>query len=206
MQIMIAFAASAALVACSGQESTGDNESRAVAPAAATAGLDGAAPEGRLPPAPYRAYFEERYPVPAKPVSAAEAHAMLASQGPRQTVAALWGEGEDSGFESATRGIAMGDPAWLELAPRLAPGLDAGASTSFAMAMQDALTTNAEGSLRLMSQTGGGGCTYESYEAPPEQGRAFYAAAIPAVEAVNDTALEALKAECLTQMRSDSTQ
>src|SRR3989337_436748 len=65
MQIRIAFAAGAALVACSGQESTGANESRAVAPAAATAGLDGAASQGRLPPAPYRAYFEERDPGPA---------------------------------------------------------------------------------------------------------------------------------------------
>lgn len=203
---MMAFAASAALVACTGQESAGDNESPAVAPAAAVAGPDGAASEGRLPPAPYRAYFEERYPVPTKAVSAAEAQAMLASQGPLQTVAALLGDGEDNGFEAALRGIAMGDPAWLELAPRLAPGLDAGASTSFAMATQDALTTNAEEGLRLMSLLGGAGCTYESYEAPPEQSRAFYAAAIPAVEAVNDPALEALKAECLAQMRSDGAQ
>ena len=206
MPIMAALAASAALVACSGQESTGDNENPEVTPAAAVAVPDGAASEGRLPPAPYRAYFEERYPVPAKAVSAAEVQAMLASQGPQQTVAALWGEGEDNGFEAAMRGIAMGDPAWLEVAPELAPGVDAGASTSVAMATQDALTTSAEGALRLMSLWDGASCTYEGYEVPPEQSQAFYAAAIPAVEAVNDPELEALKAECLAQMRSDGAQ
>ena len=220
MPIMAALAASAALVACSGQESTGDNENPEVTPAAAVAvpggaGArvtclvavpDGAASEGRLPPAPYRAYFEERYPVPAKAVSAAEVQAMLASQGPQQTVAALWGEGEDNGFEAAMRGIAMGDPAWLEVAPELAPGVDAGASTSVAMATQDALTTSAEDALRLMSLWDGASCTYEGYEVPPEQSQAFYAAAIPAVEAVNDPELEALKAECLAQMRSDGAQ
>ena len=206
MPIMAALAASAALVACSGQESTGDNENPEVTPAAAVAVPDGAASEGRLPPAPYRAYFEERYPVPAKAVSAAEVQAMLASQGPQQTVAALWGEGEDNGFEAAMRGIAMGDPAWLEVAPELAPGVDAGASTSVAMATQDALTTSAEDALRLMSLWDGASCTYEGYEVPPEQSQAFYAAAIPAVEAVNDPELEALKAECLAQMRSDGVQ
>ena len=206
MPIMAALAASAALVACSGQESTGDNENPEVTPAAAVAVPDGAASEGRLPPAPYRAYFEERYPVPAKAVSAAEVQAMLASQGPQQTVAALWGEGEDNGFEAAMRGIAMGDPAWLDLAPELAPGVDAGASTSVAMATQDALTTSAEDALRLMSLWDGASCTYEGYEVPPEQSQAFYAAAIPAVEAVNDPELEALKAECLAQMRSDGAQ
>ena len=206
MPIMAALAASAALVACSGQESTGDNENPEVTPAAAVAVPDGAASEGRLPPAPYRAYFEERYPVPAKAVSAAEVQAMLASQGPQQTVAALWGEGEDNGFEAAMRGIAMGDPAWLEVAPELAPVVDAGASTSVAMATQDALTTSAEDALRLMSLWDGASCTYEGYEVPPEQSQAFYAAAIPAVEAVNDPELEALKAECLAQMRSDGAQ
>ena len=206
MPIMAALAASAALVACSGQESTGDNENPEVTPAAAVAVPDGAASEGHLPPAPYRAYFEERYPVPAKAVSAAEVQAMLASQGPQQTVAALWGEGEDNGFEAAMRGIAMGDPAWLEVAPELAPGVDAGASTSVAMATQDALTTSAEDALRLMSLWDGASCTYEGYEVPPEQSQAFYAAAIPAVEAVNDPELEALKAECLAQMRSDGAQ
>ena len=206
MPIMAAHAASAALFACSGQESTGDNENPEVTPAAAVAVPDGAASEGRLPPAPYRAYFEERYPVPAKAVSAAEVQAMLASQGPQQTVAALWGEGEDNGFEAAMRGIAMGDPAWLEVAPELAPGVDAGASTSVAMATQDALTTSAEDALRLMSLWDGASCTYEGYEVPPEQSQAFYAAAIPAVEAVNDPELEALKAECLAQMRSDGAQ
>ena len=206
MPIMAALAASAALVACSGQESTGDNENPEVTPAAAVAVPDGAASEGRLPPAPYRAYFEERYPVPAKAVSAAEVQAMLASQGPQQTVATLWGEGEDNGFEAAMRGIAMGDPAWLEVAPELAPGVDAGASTSVAMATQDALTTSAEDALRLMSLWDGASCTYEGYEVPPEQSQAFYAAAIPAVEAVNDPELEALKAECLAQMRSDGAQ
>ena len=206
MPIMAALAASAALVACSGQESTGDNENPEVTPAAAVAVPDGAASEGRLPPAPYRAYFEERYPVPAKAVSAAEVQAMLASQGPQQTVAALWGEGEDNGFEAAMRGLAMGDPAWLEVAPELAPGVDAGASTSVAMATQDALTTSAEDALRLMSLWDGASCTYEGYEVPPEQSQAFYAAAIPAVEAVNDPELEALKAECLAQMRSDGAQ
>ena len=206
MPIMAALAASAALVACSGQESTGDNENPEVTPAAAVAVPDGAASEGRLPPAPYRAYFEERYPVPAKAVSPAEVQAMIASQGPQQAVAALWGEGEDNGFEAAMRGIAMGDPAWLEVAPELAPGVDAGASTSVAMATQDALTTSAEDALRLMSLWDGASCTYEGYEVPPEQSQAFYAAAIPAVEAVNDPELEALKAECLAQMRSDGAQ
>ena len=197
-----AAAASAALLACSDRQSATGNSDSAVAPAAAPAAADVAYRE-RFPAAPYRAYFEERYPVPPKSVSAAEVSEMLERQGPQRTVAALWGEDGEKGFESAMRGIAMGEPDWLKLAPRLAPGLDAGASTSFAMAAQDALTTNAAGGLQLMSRLSGASCLYESYEAPPEQTRAFNVAAIAAVEAVDDPALRTVKAKCLTQLRSD---
>jgi hypothetical protein len=200
MKILLAAAATVALLACSDQQS----------PAAQAA--EGAAPkvEAKVATAAaaYAPYLEKRYPASGKAVAAAEVAGMIERDGPQKAVAALWGEGADNGWEAVMRGIAKGEPAWLALAPAIAKGADAGASTGLAMASQDALTTNAAGALRLMAQLGDGdaGCTYESFEDPPEQSRAFYAAATAGVEAVTEPALQNTRDACLAQLRSGAAQ
>jgi hypothetical protein len=199
MKILLAAATTVALLACSDQQSPSAKAAEGAAPKVEAKVATAAA---------YEPYLEKRYPASGKAIAAAEVAAMIERDGPQKAVAALWGEGADNGWEAVMRGIARGEPAWLALAPAIAKGADAGASTGLAMASQDALTTNAAGALRLMSQLGdgGAGCTYESYEDPPEQSRAFYAAATAEVEAVTEPALQKTRDACLAQLRSGAAQ
>ncbi len=199
---IIVLAACAALVACSAEPTATADDSVGEGPAPATAAAEHTGPSGA-----YRPFFEERWPANGAQVTPAEVVAMIESQGESAAVNALWSSGESdqpTRFDTAMRGIATGDPAWLAVALRIAPGLDASASDSFAMAIQDALTTNAAGSLRLMSQLANfqAGCTHQSFEPATGQVRAFYITAIAAVEAVSDPALARLKATCLSQLKS----
>jgi hypothetical protein len=150
----------------------------------------------------YWAYIETRWPM-GQPVTPAEVAAMIERDGAQRTVGLLWGDGEANRWSSVARGIARGEPAWLELAPRIAGGTDAGTSDEFGMAVQDALVANAPGALRLISTIpmGTGACAENSFETPVEQSRAYYAAAIAAVGAVTDPALATIKAACLTELR-----
>jgi hypothetical protein len=194
MKTVIALAGIATLLACSNEPAT--NVQTANAPVTAEA-------PGAAPAFDYRGHVAASWAA-GPPVTPAEVAEMLDRQGAQATVGALWGESDNSRWATVARGIAMGDPAWLELAPRIAEGVDAGTSTEFSLALQDALTTNAAGALRLMSRLGDGaaGCTDNSMEAPPEQVRGFYAAATASVEAVRDPALQEIRNACLAQLRT----
>lgn len=188
MTFLAIFAAGAALLTASGQAS---------APAAA----HGAAAHNPAVHA-YWTLIESRWPM-GQPVTPAEVAAMIGRDGAQRTVGALWGEGDNSRWATVARGIARGEPAWLELAPRLSPGTDAGTSDEFAMAVQDALVANAPGALRLISAIpmGTGACAENSFETPAAQSRAYYAAAIASVEAVTEPALATIRAACLVELR-----
>lgn len=156
------------------------------------------------PPAErYRAYFEQRWGRSGAPVTPAEVEQMLRSQAPREVVSALYGNGENSRWDTVASGIAKGDPAWLALAVRLSEGTDAGTSDDFAIAAGDALTTNPTGTLRMLSQIpmGAGACTENGFEVPAEQARIFFQTARASVEQVTDPELRALKGTCSDQLR-----
>jgi hypothetical protein len=214
MRILIV-AATAALCACSGGQGNkaGNNAAANVPANTATAPSTGApnttntaAASAGVPADGYRRYFDERWEQAGAPVTPAEVAAMLAKQTPQQTVNALYGTGENSRWTTVARGIARGEEAWLALAPQIAKGTDAGTSDEFAMAAQDALTTNPAGTLRLLSQIemGAGACAENGFEVSAEQASAFHQTAITAVEAVSDPALQKIKTECLAALRKDA--
>lgn len=156
------------------------------------------------PPAErYRAYFDQRWARGGAPVTPAEVEQMLSSQAPREVVTALYGNGENSRWDSVASGIAKGDPAWLALAVRLSQGTDAGTSDDFAIAAGDALTTNPTGALRLLSQIpmGAGACTENGFEVPAEQALIFFQTARASLAQVTDPDLRALKDTCSDQLR-----
>jgi hypothetical protein len=168
------------------------------------AALPSAASNRMAPSDGYRSYFAQRWTA-GEPVTPTEVRALIASQGAQRAVATLYGDGQRRRWDTVSHGIATGNAAWLELAPLIAPGTDAGTSLDFGLAMSDALTTNAAGALRAiqrMPATAIGACEDSSIEPTPEQVRAFYAAAIASVEAVSDPALQALKAQCLASLRA----
>jgi hypothetical protein len=151
----------------------------------------------------YRPYHNRRWSRGGASVTPAQVEAMLARQSAPQVVAALYGTGENSRWDTVASGIANGDPAWLELAVRLSEGTDAGTSDDFAIAAGDALTTNTTGALSLLSKIpmGAGACTDNGFEVPRAQSLAFYEAALATVETVDDPALQDIKAQCLAELR-----
>lgn len=207
MKYLVPAALAAALAACSqpaantanapatnDSGATGTNSS---APAAQSYGEAGAPAER------YRPHFDQRWARGGAAVTPAEVEQMLASQGPREVVTALYGTGENSRWDTVASGIAKGDPAWLALAVRLSQGTDAGTSDDFAIAAGDALTTNPTGALRLLSQIpmAAGACTENGFEVPAEQARIFFQTARASLDRVTAAELQALKGTCIDQLR-----
>lgn len=211
MRIVMLVAVTAALGACSNQGANGSGNAangsanKAGANAASTATNSASASAAARPAEGYRRYFDERWARGGAPVTPEEVAAMLRTQTPQQTVNALYGNGENSRWDTVASGIAKGEPAWLALAPQISRGTDAGTSVDFAVAAQDALTTNPTGALRMLGQTemSTGACGENGIEVPAEQARAFHQAAIASVQSVNDPALQQIKEQCLAALRED---
>src|SRR5690606_14685039 len=66
-----------------------------------------------------RAGIAARWPA-GLPVSPDEVRAMIAASNASDTVVALVGQAERSRWQTVTRGIALGERAWIALAPALA--------------------------------------------------------------------------------------
>jgi hypothetical protein len=214
MRLLTAAAMCAALLACSGQKSTtnstngaapaGNGSNAAAANGSSASNASTGTSQASAPAAAYRRYFDERWGgTGGAAVTPAEVTAMLQGQTAQQTVNALYGTGENSRWDTVAKGIAKGDPAWLEVAVRLSAGTDAGTSDDFGMAAQDALTTNPTGALRLLSQIpmGTGGCSENGFEVPPEQARTYYETALASVATVTDPALQEIKSACVAELR-----
>ncbi len=207
MKYVAIVALSCALFACKQRGSVEAPAENAAAPASANAAAPapGAVSYGEAgPPAErYRSYFDARWGRGGAPVTPAEVEQMLRSQSPREVVTALYGNGENSRWDTVASGIAKGDPAWLALGVRLSQGTDAGTSDDFAIASGDALTTNPTGALRMLSQIqmSAGACTENGFEVPAEQARVFFQTARASLERVTDPELRALKGTCSDQLR-----
>jgi len=157
--------------------------------------------------AAYRPHFEQRYPA-GPPITPAQVRALIASRGARATVQLLDRPGNRRDrWDTVLRGIATGNQAWLDLAPLIAEGTDAGTAEEYAIVLSDALVNNAAGTLRLASAGGGDVtevCIESGIETPLRQRRVYDAAAIEAVEALSAPDLQAAKAACLTSLRADA--
>jgi hypothetical protein len=166
-----------------------------------------AQPQARSARAAYRPYFEARYPA-GPPITPAQVRALIRSRGATAAVQFLDrpGNARDR-WDTVIRGIASGNQAWLDLAPEIAAGTDAGTAEEYAIALSDALVGNATGTLRLVmagSRDVTDVCAEMGIETPRRQRRAYDAAAIVAVQAVTAPDLRGAKAMCLTSLRADA--
>lgn len=105
-------------------------------------------------------------------------------------------------FDKVLAGIASGDPGWLALVPRLAPGTDAGTAESLPIVLAEALPKNPVGVLRLIKRDGSwrDACSYPMIEPTHKEMDAYFKATIPAVKSVADPALRAAKRVCLSEL------
>ena len=99
-------------------------------------------------------------------------------------------------------GIASGDPRWLALVPRLAPGTDAGTAESLPIVLADALPKNPAGVLGLIKRDASwlDACGYPMIEPTPKEMRDYFKAAIPAIRSVHDRGLQTTKRLCLREL------
>jgi hypothetical protein len=107
-------------------------------------------------------------------------------------------------YEVVLDGVSSGAAQWLALVPRLKKGTDAGTSEFLKISVAEALPHNAAGVLRLGARGWpmADACSYPMLEPTRAQTRKYFAAAIPAVEAVHDPALQTAKATCLSELRT----
>jgi hypothetical protein len=177
----------------------------AVVLAAGTAAMAQGTPRNAR--AAYRHYFEARYAA-GPPITPAQVRALIAGRGATAAVQLLDRPGNRRDrWDTVVRGIATGNQAWLDLAPLIAEGTDAGTAEEYAIVLSDALVSNATGTLRLASADGGDVtevCVESGIETPLRQRRAYDAAAIEAVEAVTAPDLQEAKARCLASLRADA--
>jgi hypothetical protein len=156
--------------------------------------------------AAYRHYFEARNPAGPR-IAPSEVRALIRARGASGAVQRLDrpGNARDR-WDSVLRGIASGSQAWLDLAPEIAAGTDAGTAEEYAIVLSDALVGNATGTLRLVLAGAANVedvCIESGIETPLRQRRAYDAAAIEAVQAVTAPDLQAAKTACLASLRAD---
>jgi hypothetical protein len=152
--------------------------------------------------AAFRPFFEERW-ARGTPITITRIRHMIAAHGATWTVQRLSAGDSPNRWDSVMRGLASGAPEWLDLARLLRPGTDAATSEVYAIALSDALIGNAAGALRLIAAEADDSlCQENGIETEPDHVRAYYAAAIEAVMAVREPALQAIRTRCLAQLRA----
>ena len=131
-----------------------------------------------------------------KKYGAKKAVQKLADRHPADTGTAL------GDYDRVLDGVASGDPRWLALVPRLAPGTDAGTAEAIPIALAEALPKNPAGILRLINRDESwlDACSYPVIEPTRREIRAYFRVAIPAVRKVSDPALRHARGLCLTEL------
>ena len=179
----------------------------AIAVMAAAGPMAAAQGPSRSARATWRPYFEARWPA-GSPITPAQVRALITSRGATGAVQLLDRPGNRRDrWDTILRGIATGNQAWLDLAPQIAAGTDAGTAEEYAIALSDALVGNPAGTLRLASADGGDVaevCIESGIETPLRQRRIYDAAAIEVVSAVTAPDLQAAKLACLASLRADA--
>ena len=110
-------------------------------------------------------------------------------------------------FDAVLDGVSSGDPQWLMLVTKIYAGTDAGAAESLRIAVAEALPKNPAGVLRLILRVQPerarlswfrSSCGYPMIEPTDKEMRTYFKAAIPALQAVREPALQRAKKACLT--------
>ena len=133
---------------------------------------------------------------------------MIDRDGARQAVNKLANAAPDDtrtlfgDYDKVLEGVASGDARWLALVPKLRPGTDAGTAEALHISVAEALPKNPAGVLRLIMRLPSWQdvCSYPMIEPTDEEMRAYFNAAIPAVKAVRDPALQHSKHVCLADL------
>lgn len=181
------------VAACGGNKAANNQSANAAAPAGDAA----AAPAANTQAAA----------TPAGAITPQEVRTMIERDGANATVRALNEGGSETApnrLAIAMQGIASGDQAWLDVVRLLRPGTDGETGEGLSMSLAEALPKNATGVLRTIA----GGedaqsiCEGQLSVNTPEAARAARQGAIPAVEAVNDPALQQAKTACLAVLRA----
>lgn len=127
----------------------------------------------------------------------------IARDGAQPTIAKLWRDGQ---WDGVADHIGSGDAAWIALAPKLAPGADAGPAEDLGIALAYALPRNAPavlaailaGNNRLVGVQRV--CTLPFIEDSVNDRPAYRRDAIKAVSAVSDPALAGVKGACVSAL------
>jgi len=125
----------------------------------------------------------------------------IAARGAAKAVARLAANGD---YDRVLGHIDNGDPRWLALAPKLAPGADAGNAEALVIALAFALPRNPAGVLALLQGkdafAAADVCEAPFIEDTVKDVPAYVRRARAAVSAVNDPRLASAKVQCLAAL------
>jgi hypothetical protein len=123
-------------------------------------------------------------------------------KGARSTVASM---DHQQQYDALLANVASGDPLWVRLAGRLAPGTDASDSIGLTIALAKALPKNPDAVLRVLDSGPVVGtdavCGVPFIEQAPDEMRAYLKQAIPAVARVADSVTLPQRSACLSRLR-----
>lgn len=145
---------------------------------------------------------------PTSAITPKSVERMIDRYGARQTVQKLTKQdpndtkSEFGKFDVVLDGVASGDPRWLALVTKIYPGTDAGAAESLPIVVAQALPKNPAAVLRFFASSSWlrKVCGYPMIEPTEKEMRAYFKAALPAVRAVREPALQRAKKVCLTEL------
>jgi hypothetical protein len=185
------------VAACGGNKAT--NNQNAAAPAASN--------KTTSAPANAQAANAQAPAAAALGITPQEVRAMVARDGADATVRTLNEGGTEAApnrFAMVMRGVSSGEQAWLDIVPLIRPGTDGEAGEGLSISLGDALPRNAAGVLRILKTPDdvASACEPVAFEEGSAERTAHVQAAITAVEAVSDPALQQAKAGCLTTLRA----
>ena len=134
--------------------------------------------------------------------TAAELLARIDQEGGGNVLRALWAEQQP--FEYLCARISTAEPAWLDIASKLKPFSDAGASLSLTIAMAHALPRDAAAVLTAIEPPWRLEmiCGAPFIEPPPEELRAYLAKSILAVSRPFSPSLEEKRIACLYHLHT----
>jgi hypothetical protein len=127
-------------------------------------------------------------------------HALIKEKGARAVIDSLWGTAK---WDSMIKGVASGDEVWLKVAVELAPGSDAGSASELRDAVAWALPRAPARVIAVAEQSElfRDSCSGPPVDFPSDDPKAYFGAAIAAVQEIADPALAAAKQACLTKLR-----
>jgi hypothetical protein len=124
----------------------------------------------------------------------------IKEEGARAVIDTIW---RTSRWDTLIKGVASGDEAWLNVAVELAPGSDAGSASELQDAVAWALPHAPARVIAVAekSELYRDSCSGPPVDFPSDDPKAYFSAAISAVQKLADPAMKAARQACLTKLR-----